>query len=64
MASEEKNPTEDRKVNEETQEQNQGTDDGSAEVDDDRGDLVIDEPEEKPDGDGENEEKVRKIVID
>lgn len=63
MASEEKNPTEEGKLNEETQEQNQGTD-GSAEVDDDRGELVIDEPEEKPDGDGESEEKEFEPTLD
>ena len=61
MASEEKNLTEESKTEEERPDQRT---DNPTEVDDDRGgDLVIDEPEEKPDGDGESDERVRDILL-
>ena len=61
MASEEKNLTEESKIEEERPDQRT---DNPTEVDDDRGgDLVIDEPEEKPDGDGESDERVRDILL-
>ena len=61
MASEEKNLTEESNTEEERPDQRT---DNPTEVDDDRGgDLVIDEPEEKPDGDGESDERVRDILL-
>ena len=66
MASdEEKSPVDRNKANTDKANENRGGEaQRFAETDDDRGDLVIDEPEEKSDGDGESDEKEFEPTID
>ena len=64
MASEEEKSPEEGNKTASVLTKDQSEDHNNAETDDDRGDLVIDEPEEKSDGDGESDEKEFEPTID